>query len=157
MEIAVLKCTDYEDLWMYLEKIKALGEAVRFIMNNDEPADDRTRDLFGMIIIDYAEAITNILNSMDDLHKIIHNGGASLLSELEKTKKDIESGALGHYVNLDLAVGATKKIDYFLDNDFKQITRLKNEFQNIGADMAEKIKADRQKKAHTTVSAALGA
>lgn len=149
MEIAVLKCTDYEDLWMYLEKIKALGEAVRLMMSSDEPADDNTRDLFGMIIIDYAVAVTNILNSMDDLPKIIRNGDASFLSELEKTKKNIESGALGHCVNLDLAVGATKKIERFLNNDYKQIMRLKNEFQNIGADEAEKIKADRQKKAHT--------
>ena len=140
MNKTALKYTSCDDLMHLARKLDALGTAVGHLsFHNSEFFDDVGQE-FGAIISDYGSVLENILSDhFWDIDRILRYGDSSLLSELKEDQKTIEEGSMGLHGNLRIAREAIKKVDDFLNENFKQLMDMSAYFGDVARDISRQL------------------
>ena len=136
MEKTALKCSSFDDLICCVNKLEALGDIVGSLAFYDSDWLGWRGQEIGAMISDYSNSIKNTFDGIwQPIDCVLRNGDTSLLSELKTDQKIIQSGSVDLPGNFEMAKSAVKKINKFMDNNFKQLMDMAEYFGEIQKDI----------------------
>lgn len=136
MEKTALKCSSCDDLICCVNKLDALGDIVSSLAFYDSECLGWKGQEIGAMISDYSNSIKNTFDGLwHPIDRVLQNGDTSLLSEVKNDQRIIQEGCLDLQENFEIARQAVKKINNFLNNNFKQLIDMSEYFQEIQQDI----------------------
>jgi len=132
MEKTALKCSSVDDLICCVNKLDALGNVVGSLAFYDSECLGWKGQEIGAMISDYSNSIKNTFDGVwRPIDRILRNGDTSLLSELKADQEIIQEGSIDLPGNFEIAKSAVKKINKFMDDNFKQLMDMAEYFGEI--------------------------
>ncbi len=136
MEKTALKCSSCDDLICCVNKLAALGDIISDLAFHESEYLGWRGQEIGAMISDYSNSIKNTFDGLWwPIDRVLRNGDTCLLSELKTDQKTIQEGSMDIGSNFEIAKSAVKKINNFIDDNFKQLINMSEYFQEVQQDI----------------------